>query len=59
MRRIKKLAGVLVAALLTVQVLAVMPVYAEETGEKCCHADCPHYTAASFARAFAILVQHW
>lgn len=43
MRRIKKLAGVLVAALLTVQVLAVMPVYAEETGEKCCHADCDYY----------------
>lgn len=46
MRKIRKLAGVLSAVLMTAQVLTVMPVYAEETSEKCCHKDCKYYTDA-------------
>ena len=44
MRQIKKLASVLAAVLLATQVIAVMPVHAEEAKEKCFHEGCTNYS---------------
>lgn len=44
MRQIKKLASVLAAVLLASQVIAVMPVHAEEAKEKCFHEGCTNYS---------------
>ena len=44
MRQIKKLAGALATVLLATQVIAVMPVHAEEAKEKCFHEGCTNYS---------------